>query len=457
MDLIKGFQNILGQKQLGYPSSSGFIPLGGRWVMLTENYDTYINKGFTRLPQVYGIIDHICEKFSDPPRELYKVADRKKAQGFSAMIKGATRPEDFFKARMLQLKAFDKVEENHPYYTLMDMPNPINPTEKSFNYARCGYLALTGNSYVYSATPVEGPNKNMPLQWWVIPTPTCAPIAGNNMTPIQGYKVSYYEPDTVAPERMQHVKLSNFISTFSGLDQMLVGVSPMKALIPTISQLDDAFNANGVAFQNMAPAGVLNGDANQNQDTQLTQDQGGAIQDAFLQRHTGTANWKKIIVTPARMHWTQIGFSPVDMQILEYMDKAEEQIAKVYHYPLGLLNSKGEVANESINSRRLITDAVMPYIRRFDDADTQSVKKWYNDSSLQVITDLSYYTELQEDMQKVVQWLKDAYWLSTEEKRRVMDYEEQVRSGDTVLVPSNLIPMTEMLGANLDGGEDLTL
>jgi phage portal protein BeeE len=120
------------------------------------------------------------------------------------------------------------------------------------------------------------------------------------------------------------------------------------------------------------------------------------------------------------------------MQILEYMDKAEEQIAKVYHYPLGLLNSKGEVANESINSRRLITDAVMPYIRRFDDADSQSVKMWYNDPTLQVITDLSYYTELQEDMQKVVQWLKDAYWLSTDEKRRVMDYEEEVRAGDTV-------------------------
>lgn len=453
MDLIKGLNSIFGKKELGYPSTTGFIPLAGRWVMLTENYDTYIEKGFKKLPYVYGIIDHICEKFSDAPRLLYKEKDRKKAMGFHALRKGQMNPETAFKSRMLLIKAFEQIEEKHPYYTLFSNPNPITPTEKSFNYSRCGYLALTGNSYVYSAVPGMGINAKIPKQLWVIPSPTCQPIAGTNMDPIQGYKVSYYEPDTVPFERIQHVKLSNIVSQFNSLDQMLVGMSPMSALIPTVSQLNDAFNANGIAFQNMAPAGVLNGEPKDG--VSISEEQGMKLQDGFAQRHQGTKSWKKILVTPARVHWTQIGFSPVDMQILEFMDKAEEQIAKVYHYPLGLLNDKGEVANQSINSRRLITDAVMPYIRRFDDADTRSVREWYSDPLLQVITDLQYFPEMQEDMQKVAQWLKDCYWLSMEEKRRVMDYEEEIQG--TVLVPSNLVQLSDILTGDLDGGSSLEL
>jgi HK97 family phage portal protein len=456
MDLLKGLTGLISRKELGYPSTTGFIPLGGRWVMLTENYSTYIDSGFKALPALYGIVDHICEKVSDAPSELYQVKDLKKARGVATMLKSARTPEQFFKARMLQIKAFDKVEDQHPFYKLMDSPNPITPTEKAFKHMRTGYLALTGNSYSYSAVPGMGPNATIPRELWIVPSPTCQPIAGDNQNPIEGYKVSYYEPDTILPERMQHVKLSNFISNFSSLDEMLVGTSPVKPLISTITQLNDAFKANGTAFQNMAPAGVLNGDPKPGVDP-LSEAQGGQLQDGFLQRHTGAANWKKILVSPARLHWTQIGFSPVDMQILEFMDKAEEQIAKVYHYPLGLLNSKGEVANESINSRRMITDAVMPYIRRFDDADTQSVRSWYNNQNLVVMTDLQYYTELQEDMAKVVQWLKDAYWLSMQEKRKVMDYEEQVRSGDTVLVPSNLMDITELTMPNLDGGDSESL
>jgi phage portal protein BeeE len=451
MDLI----NLFRKKSLGYPSTTGFIPLAGRWVMLTENYTTYIDQGFKKLPYVYGIIDHICEKFSDPPRLLYKEKDGKKAQGVRTQLKGATLPEHFFKARMLQIKAFEQIEETHPYYQLMSSPNPISPTEKAFNYERCGYLALTGNSYTYSAVPGMGANANIPRERWVIPSPTCQPIAGDNVNPLLGYKVSYYEPDTVPPERMEHVKLSSFISQFSSLDEMLIGTSPMKPLIQTTSQLNDAFNANGVAFQNMAPAGVLNGEP-KSEDTALTQEQVQGLQDGFLARHQGQSEWKKILVSWARLHWTQIGFSPVDMQILEFMDKAEQQIAKVYHYPLGLLKDEGIVANSMVNSRRLITDAVMPYIRRFDDSDTKAVRSWYGDQSLQVMTDLQYYSELSDDMEKVAKWLKDCYWLSLEEKRRVMDYEEEMKEG-TFLVPSSFVPLSDILLGDLDGGESLEL
>ena len=451
MDLIKAFKRATGKKELGFPTSTGFSLVNGRYVFLNGDDKTYINESFYKIPYVYGIIDHICEKFSDPPRLLYKEKDRVKAMGVRSMLAGARTSEQFFKARMLQSKAFEQVEEDHDYYSLMAIPNPISPTEKAFNYERCGYLALTGNSYSYSAVPDFGPNANIPKQLWNIPSPTCAPVAGTNMEPIIGYTVSYYGEEIIPIERMQHVKLSNFISQFNNLDQMLVGMSPLKPLINTNSQVLEGDKANGTAFQNMAPAGIVNSEIQEGE--MMSDEHGLALQEGLSQRQENNGLYKKMLVTPYRTHWTQIGFSPVDMNILEFMDQAEKKIAKVYHYPLGLLNDEGEVANQEINSKRLITDAVMPYIRRFNDADTQSVRSWYNDPTLSVMADLQYFSELNEDMEKVSRWLKESYWLSTEEKRKAMDYEEEIRG--QVLVPSNLVPIEDLGSLNLDGGENM--
>ena len=69
------------------------------------------------------------------------------------------------------------------------------------------------------------------------------------------------------------------------------------------------------------------------------------------------------------------------------------------------------------------------------------------------MADLQYFSELNEDMEKVSRWLKESYWLSTEEKRKAMDYEEEI-SGQ-VLVPSNLVPIEDLGSFNLDGGENV--
>jgi phage portal protein BeeE len=452
MDLMKLFQQPGAVKNVrANPSGSAFAFQFGNWVMLPENYTTYIDNGFKNIPYVYAIVDQIAEKFSDAPRELMQVIDKQKARGYDAMTRGAKSPKDFFLAATLRKKAMRTMDYDHPYYKLMEAPNPITPTEKTFNYMRCGYLALTGNSYTFDLIPGAGQYPDAPKQLMIIPSPTCAPVVGSLYDPIQAYRVSYFDED-LPKERVQHVKLSNFTSSSHDITETLVGMSPMRSLIPTNSQLRDAENANGLAFANMAPAGIINGDGMGSSDS-LTEDQGVQIQEGFVKRHLGAESWKKIIVTPAKVNWTQIGFSPVDMDILAFMDKAEERIAKVYHYPLGLLNSQGEVANETINSRRMITDAVLPYIRRFDDADTQAVKRWYKDPNLRVVTDLQYFPELQEDMTRVVQWLKDAYWLTVEEKREVMDY--QAAFEGTMLVPSSLETYENIVSKlDLSGGDN---
>ena len=461
MDLAKLFQKSSPQELAlkraisANPSGKGgFSFLFGQWVMLNDSYHTYIDQGFKAIPFVYGIVDQIAEKFSDAPRELMEIVDVKKSKGYDAMIRSARSQKDFFLARMLRIKAMRAVEGDHPYYKLMESPNPITPTEKTFNYARCGYLALTGNNYNFARTlgDAAGERATHPKQWWVIPSPACAPVVGKDVfDPILSYRVSYFEEDLPA-NLVQHVKLSNFTSATHDMQETLVGMPPLKPLLTTNTQIRDAEKANGMAFANLAPAGIVSGEGTDS----MSEEDGLQIQEGFVKRHQGLESWKKIIVTPAKTHWTKIGFSPVDMQILEFMNKAEERIAKVYHYPLGLLNSKGEVANETINSRRMITDAVLPYIRRYDDADTQAVRKWYKNPKLKVVTDLQYFPELQEDMTRISTWLKEAYWLTVEEKREVMDYEE--KWAGTMLIPSGMDTIENVTASkDLNGGDEFTL
>lgn len=461
MDLIKLFQKsnpqelALKRAMSANPKGiGGFSFLFGQWVMLPDNYHTYIDMGFKSIPFVYGIVDQIAEKFSDAPRELMEVTDAKMSKGYDAMIRSARNQKDFFLAKTLRIKAMRAVEGDHPYYKLMESPNPVTPTEKTFNYTRCGYLALTGNNYNFALTLGEAAGKRAkhPKQWWIIPSPACAPVVGEDIhDPVAAYRVSYYDED-LPPHLVQHVKLSNFTSAMQDMQETLIGMSPLRPLITTNSQIRDAEKANGMAFSNLSPAGIVSGDGVDS----ISEEQGMQIQEGFMKRHQGLESWKKIIVTPAKVNWTKIGFSPVDLQILEFMDKAEERIAKVYHYPLGLLNSQGEVANETINSRRMITDAVLPYIRRFDDADTQQVRKWYDNPKLKVVTDLQYFPELQEDMTRIAGWLKEAYWLTVQEKRAVMDYQEEWTG--TMLVPSGVDIIENVTAStDLDGGNDDTL
>ena len=447
MDLFKAFKT----KQKGLPSSMEWTFTQGLWVPLDTKDSTYIEKGYKAIPIIQSIVSKIIDKASDAPPQVMRIRNERVAKGFYLTIKNAKSPEQVFKAKALAKKAFEQ-QDSHPFLNVIDTPNPIN-TGKELRESLMGYYLLTGNAIEYAAMPQNGSNSNRPTELWCIPSPCVKPVAGNLQNPIAAYAISYMSDKNIDVRQITHVKNFNPITNLNGLEGMGWGLSPLRSAGSLMTQRKYADIAQGTLFANMAPAGIISGNSSE-VGLELEQDQAISMNDHFRNNHMGVHNAGDIHVTPADVKWVNIGLSPVDMDILNFNKDIERQIANIYNWPVNLLYENSVQANQETSARQIITNCVMPLLRRFDDARTKKLRQWYNDPNLVYLSDLQYYSELSEDREQQARWLKDAYWLTTAEKREMMDYESEVDESQ-ILVPSGLMPLSDVRGGSglLGSGE----
>lgn len=455
MDLIKAIfsSGNIRKKELGLPRQLPWQYSNGLWVPYDNRDNTYIERAFKAVSIIQAIVTKIIDKASDAPGQVMRIKSDRTAKGYFAQIKGAKSSEAIFKSKMLKVKAFEEMD-SHPFLEVMDNPNPMQ-TGKELRESSMGYLLLTGNAFEYAASPDSGGRAGQPRQLWSIPSPCVQRKVGDRMQPIDGYFISYMGQDAIPSEKIMDVRYWNPIGSDKQFIESYNGLSPLRSSVGLVSQKKFADTAQGTLFANMAPAGILSGDPTRNKELEegLTQEQASQIDERFKQQHTGVHNGGGVMVTPAAVNWQSIGLSPVDLNILDFNKDLERQIALIYSWPVNLLQPGGVVSNSEVSAKQIITDCVMPLLRRFDDARTQKIREWYKDDSLVYISDLQYYSELSEDREKQVKWLKDAYWLTMEEKRRVMDYEEDF-DADKVLVPSSLAMLSDILGGDLNVDEN---
>src|SRR5690606_37747800 len=146
--------------------------------------------------------------------------------------------------------------------------------------------------------------------------------------------------------RMMDVKYWNPIYADNQFIESYNGLSPLRSSTNLVSQKKYSDIAQGTLFANMAPAGTVSGNANDKMD--FTQEQGTDINDHFRNNHMGAHNAGDIMVTPADVKWVNIGLSPVDLNILNFNQDLERQIANIYSWPVNLLQPGGVVSNSEV-------------------------------------------------------------------------------------------------------------
>ena len=134
--------NILRGKAANY-NVSWTISESGTWIYPDSKSDTYIDKGYKSLPNVYGLIEAILTKSTIVPFEVFKVKSKSKELKYKALMKSG----DYVGAILMKAEAYEKVE-NTVIEELLLTPNDYQTTSE-FNYNIDGYKLLTGNSYAY--------------------------------------------------------------------------------------------------------------------------------------------------------------------------------------------------------------------------------------------------------------------------------------------------------------------
>lgn len=442
------------KKEAGLPKGLMWGNIGGLWAPYDSKDGTYIDRAYKAIPIVQSIVSKIAEKASDAPGQLLKIKNDRKAKEYFLKQKYAVTQEKKLELRIIKTKAFDQID-SHPFIDLIENPNPTQ-TGRQLREDEYGYILITGNAIEYAAMPGVGSRGSQPIELWSIPSPCVRPVmSGDRRNPISGYAISYTYGETIPENDITHFRYFNPISFNNGFEESYWGLSPLRSNLSNISQKKYADVAQGSLFANMAPAGMISGNSGTAGSVrgELTQEQALDVNDAFRENHMGVHNAGDIIVTPADVKWVQIGLSPVDMGILSFNEQLDKQIANAYGYPLSLLDSTGILANSREGNVRLVTNCVLPLLRKFDDIRTMKIRRWYNDPSLVYLSDTDIYPELEVNKAEQVEWMRRSQVLTDQEIRQALGYETDF-DRTQVQVNSSTIYLSDLNLGELPIGEE---
>jgi len=372
---------------------------------LPDNMESYINDGYKGNIHVYSVITAITQRCTGIP--------------FTHKLNKA----DVVNSEMLKL---------------LQNPNPLQG-EDEFKEACFGWLLMTGNTYIYQISPDDGLNKGKPVELWLLPSHLTEIIGGGMQKPIAGYRVNLGAGMSyiIQPEKVIHMKYFNPTTDQSG--SQLYGMSPLTAGLLTIQASNSGYKALNKAYQNGAPAGILTG--TKDTDLEYTPEQIEALQTRFAKKYGNADNYMKPLFMRNPMQWIKMGYSVVDMNIIELMKYTLQDVCNMYHVPISLFNSEATTLDNVKEGRKSIyTDAVIPLFDRLCSKLNPAFPGKFVTGS-KIGFDITVIPELRVDVQSMAATLVQAWWMTGNEKRQAMGMEESTDPiMNEILYPTSLIP-----------------
>lgn len=429
--------NLL-QKALGVvfkQTKYTYINTAVKWLWPDDNKNTYIDKGYRDIPNLYAIIDLILQKSKIVPFQVYRIKDKRKHLQYKALLTAARTPKDYARAMLVKNSSMELVEISEMEDILLN-PNPGQTTEEFFE-AIDGYKLLTGNAYIWGWTPGVGANKDKPQQLHVPPATMVTIITGDISQPVKAFKLDYVK-EQIPSEEICHIKSWKPLTSNQSIDDQVYGMSPLTSSRRLMQKYKDADIAQGSMFQNMGPAGILSGE----KDSGMQEAAAVALKDRFKQLYGGSSKAGDIAVTSAAVKWTQIGMSPVDLNIIESKEEMLGELCNIYHVPIGLFTRVNSTENNMVESRKmLITDAVIPLV----EARKGALNKWlspkFGDGHF-IEFDYTIFSEISQELDQLAETAAKMWWISPDEKRLLTNYDaDGSPEMKKIYIPSNLIPI----------------
>lgn len=422
--------------------------LMGNGSFFTPDGKNYVKQAYMYNHLVYMVINRVAVMGASVPWILYEVKDDKAAKLYknTSLISKADKP---INAQRLRTKALE--ETTHPVLsTILNQPNQMQGWNEFFT-ALMSWKLITGNSYVYGMTPISGKDKDKPHELFNLPAYQMVIEGGNPMQPIKSYRVDSDFVIEFKPNEVCHIK--NFNPDYETTGSWLYGMSPLKAAARAVQASNDNITARAKMYQNIGAMGILSDESVD--DSSLSAEQALNIKDKYKELYGGSNAINDIIVTAGKWKWQNFGLSPVDLALLEAMAVDLRDICAIYRMPSQLFNDGNSTKYNTYNEARKAawTDAVLPELDQIkDDLNRWLCNTWSVDGKKYYIEpDISGIIELQDDFATQVQALKEAEWLTVDEKREFQTYdplntpfstEPLINAGKVPLSQLGIEPMT---------------
>lgn len=407
-----------------------------------------VQRGYMFNPDVYSIVGLITNAASTVKWCLYEVTDVQKARRYSRLPAEA-KQHRFETVYRLKQQAYTEVEdESNTLYKLLHRPNEMEGWTE-FVQKVLGFKLVTGNAFVHGVVLENGTNAGQVSELWAMPSQYMAIEADRGAeTVVSSYVLEYLSSKArFTPDEVLHLKYWN--PDYESNGSHLYGMSPLRAAARVVRQSNDAYTAQASLLQNSGAMGILSVDPDN-----MSQEQGEELEKSYYAKYGGPAKRGRIVITASKIDWKQIGMSSVDLNILESQKYSLRDLCNVYQVNSALLNDpENKTYNNMQEARKaLYMEKVLPEL----DALRDELNRWLVERHNRV-TGKRYYLDydlesipaLQTDVKLVMEQVRDAWWLTGNERREAMGYDTAPEM-ETFFVPSSLVPTAQLSDAAPD-------
>jgi HK97 family phage portal protein len=413
-------------------------------VVLQPYYgEAYVTEGYMGNSDVYSIVTFLARKAGSIPWYVYKMKPGEKAktslERYKQLSKGLHNKGAFERALMERKNAYEEnMVTGTPLAKLLERPNPSQAQDQFFQNL-FGYRILSGEGNIYGNDGNIDNGKFLELN--VLPTQFLEIYPDpNDLYGLLGYKLMVAQGINIPKANVCHWKSWN--PDFNDVTRShLRGVSPLRSAWKLLRMSNNAADASAKMTQNGGAKGALVPQPVNNNIPQMTPEQASIIQRAINERINGTDNKGSVGVMQYPYNYLNFGLSSVDMELVKTLQMTLHQWCRVFGMPIVLFDTDTSSYNNYTNGMRdLITNTIAPLCAELrDELNAWLVPRF--GENVYIDFDISALPELQSDMEKMVAQLKQADWLTFDEKRTAMGYEEKGGAYASSYVSGGMMPL----------------
>jgi len=407
--------------------------LGDSLVWNPENDETYINKGYRYNSTVYSLVNLITKSATTIPFQVYEVKSENDLKRYKSLTSGEFNGATLNQSKILQKKALIELEGTD-LHELLNRPNPAQ-SYSAWLEEIIAFGLLTGNRYIYGIGPDTGINQGKFSELYVLPSQAVEINSGGILEPVKEYSLQYNGTFKIPADAICHIK--DFNPYYDGTGSHLYGMSPLKAGLRSMDANNEALTTGVRYLQNQTARGVL-----MSEEGDLNEVQARQLKDKFKQQYQGSDNAGDIIITPKKLSWVNFGLNASDLSLIEQYNASIKDLCNVYSVPSVLLNNdKSSTYNNMKEAKKaLYQNAVIPQMVKVRDELNRWLTPKYG-KNLYIDFDFSVISELQEEMDKVVGQMSQAWWITPNEKRAAMSYgqDEDQPELNEYYIPTSLV------------------
>lgn len=388
-----------------------------------ENINTY-----TTVDDVYSIVTLLAETAARIPMYGYKIVSESSMKNYKRFNQTSIH------GKYYRRKAMQDLPEEDPFVTFL---NSIDYAEKIKYYT---ILYIAGELFLYKQIIEFGPNKGK-VQLHVLNNQNISVILSDSFPQqVLGYR--YYDVDfegEFPANEVMHIKYFN--PDYSN-GRNFRGLSPLQVLSKRLTRLEAGMNATVAQVQNGGVPGIVY------EKSDYAIESLGQRKNDFSSYLRNSSNKGAPYFAAGEMGYLELGLSLADMNVLDLQNVDFTKLCNAYKIPEVLLNNHKASTDNNVNwaEKRLYTNSILPNIYLLRDAFVNQIAPLFGGSVKRTIEiDLSEIPSLHEDIKQQASALDAMWWITPNEKRDIMQFEEI----DNPLMDQILIDSNKMLLGDL--------